>query len=74
MALLATGRRRRQRIAEAISNELDRQARAGAIRIDVDEMAAAIDRIARGGRPDLPGIVQMRRARRPDQLNATNDG
>lgn len=61
-------------IADAISSELDRQARAGAVRIDVEALATAVDRAVSRLRPSLPGRVQMRLARRPDQLNATNDG
>jgi hypothetical protein len=70
----AVGDVRRQTIAETISNELDRQARAGAFRIDVDALAAAIDRAVGRGRSAMSGVMQMRQAKRPDQLNATNDG
>lgn len=60
-------------IARAISEELDRQSQSGAWRIDVTAMASAIERrIDRTNR--VPASVQMRQARRPDQLNATNDG
>jgi hypothetical protein len=70
----AVGDVRRQTIAETISSELDRQARAGAFRIDIDAMAAAIDRAVGRSRSAMPGMMQMRQAKRPDQLNATNDG
>ncbi len=58
-------------IPSAISDELDRQARAGAIRIDVDAMAVAIDSAI--DQPEMTGRQQMRAAKRPEQLNATND-
>ena len=67
----------RETIAHAISDELDRQSRSGASRIDIDAMASAIERnIDRGmDRPArIPPRVQMRQAKRPDQLNAQNDG
>ena len=70
----AVGDVRRQTIAETISGELDRQARAGAFRIDIDAMAAAIDRAVGRGRTAMSSAMQMRQAKRPDQLNATNDG
>jgi hypothetical protein len=59
-------------IADAIADELDRQSHAGASRIDVGAMAAAIARRI-GAAPEMPPRVQMRRAKRPDELNATND-
>jgi hypothetical protein len=68
------GEDRRETIALTISDELDRQARAGANRIDVDAMAAAIDGVLEGEGRRMPGRAQMRAAKRPDQLNATNDG
>lgn len=63
---------RREQIAHAISEELDRQSRSGALRIDVDALAAAIERRLDEAR-EVSGRTQMRQARRPDQLNATND-
>ena len=70
----AVGDVRKHTIAETISSELDRQARAGAFRIDVDAMAAAIDRAVGRGRSAVSGAMQMRQAKSPEQLNATNDG
>ena len=64
---------RKETIASIISDELDRQSRSGAYRIDIDAMAAAIDRVLEGA-PRMPARAQMRQAKRPDQLNATNDG
>jgi hypothetical protein len=57
---------RRQVIATAISAELERQARDGAVRVDVDALAAAIDEALA---PDLP----PEEGKRPEELNATND-
>jgi hypothetical protein len=57
---------RRQTIATAISAELERQAREGAARVDVDSLAAAIDEALT---PDMPPSE----GRRPEDLNATND-
>lgn len=65
---------RRDAIAHVISDELDRQSRSGAYRIDVDAMATAIDRVLEGEPQRMPGRTEMRQAKRPDQLNATNDG
>lgn len=64
MAMAEPGERR-QVIAAAITAELERQARAGAPRIDVDELARAIEE-ALAPSPEEEG-------RRPDELNATND-
>ncbi len=57
---------RRQAIATAIAAELERQAREGASRIDIDALAAAIDDALA---PDLP----LAEGKRPEELNATND-
>ena len=67
------GEDRRETIAHVISDELDRQSRTGAFRIDVDALAAAIERVL-GRDSRVPGRVQMRQAKSPDQLNSTNDG
>ena len=58
---------RRQAIATAIAAELERQARAGASRIDVDALAGAIDEMLDPPPPASEG-------KRPYELNATNDG
>jgi hypothetical protein len=65
---------RKENIATAISIELNRQSQAGAHRIDVDALAAAIDHALDQGIDAPTPRMQMRQARRPDQLNATNDG
>lgn len=57
---------RRANIAAAIANELQRQAEHGAIRIDVDALAEAIEASLASSEPFVEG-------KRPDQLNATND-
>lgn len=57
---------RRQAIATAIKAELERQAQNGAVRIDVDALAEAID-IA------LDPPAPAGEGRHPDELNATND-
>lgn len=57
---------RRQAIATAIKAELERQARDGAVRIDVDALAEAIDIALDPPAPASEG-------RHPDELNATND-
>lgn len=67
-----TAYERRDTIAHAISDELDRQSRTGASRIDIDAMAAAIENRIEG-QQRMSGRAEMRQARRPDQLNATND-
>ncbi|KRA43136.1 hypothetical protein ASD80_07725 [Devosia sp. Root635] len=59
-------RDRRQAIATAIRAELERQAQNGAVRIDVDALAKAIDIALDPSSPDGEG-------RHPDELNATND-
>ncbi|QDZ12516.1 hypothetical protein [Devosia ginsengisoli] len=57
---------RRQAIATAIKAELERQAQNGAVRIDVEALAEAID-IA------LDPPAPAGEGRHPDELNATND-
>lgn len=57
---------RRQAIATAIAAELDRQAREGATRVDIEALAEAID-IA------LDPVPPVSEGKRPHELNATND-
>lgn len=57
---------RRQAIATAITAELERQARQGAPRVDVEALAAAIDEALDPSPPASEG-------KHPDELNATND-
>jgi len=57
---------RRQAIATAIRAELERQALAGAPRVDVDALATAIDEALDPPPPASEG-------RHPAELNATND-
>lgn len=57
---------RRQAIATAITAELERQALAGAARVDVEAMATAIDEALDPSPPANEG-------KRPSELNATND-
>lgn len=64
MAMVDEGGDRQETIATAIAAELERQAREGAVRIDVDALAAAID-----GALDPPADEGTR----PEDLNATND-
>lgn len=64
-----------RQIVATISGELDRQARTGAKRIDINALASAIEGVVGEPRsPRVPPEVQMRQARRPEELNATNDG
>ncbi len=58
---------RRQAIATALAAEIERQAQAGASRIDVDALAEAVDRA-------LDPVPPISEGKRPDELNATNDG
>lgn len=53
-------------IAQAITSELEHQAHDGAARVDVDALAAAIDKALEGHSPVAEG-------KRPGDLNATND-
>jgi hypothetical protein len=57
---------RRRAIATAISAELERQALAGAARVDVEALANAIDEA-------LDPAPPVGEGRHPDELNATND-
>nr|WP_295891348.1 hypothetical protein [uncultured Devosia sp.] len=57
---------RRQAIATAISAELERQALAGAARVDVEALASAIEEALDPAPPASEG-------KHPDELNATND-
>lgn len=60
---------RRTTIASVIDAELDRQAMAGAARLDIAAMAGAIDAaLATGSSAGTPA-----EGKRPDELNATND-
>lgn len=68
-----TGPARKQAIASAISDELDRQARSAARRIDVYAMASAIDDRLHSRKP-ASDSYEMRQAKRPSELNASNDG
>lgn len=64
------GPERRERIEAVIVAELERQAAAGAARIDVAAMAAAIEAALVAGEPAEPALDD---GRRPEELNATND-
>ena len=57
---------RRQAIATAIAAELERQALAGAVRVDVEALASAIEEALDPPPPANEG-------KHPDELNATND-
>jgi len=57
----------RSAIAAAISAELQRQAKAGALRIDVDALA---DAVLRALDPHPP----LAEGQRPEELNSSNDG
>lgn len=58
---------RRQAIATAITAELERQAKDGEPRVDVEALAEAIDLALEPQPPASEGT-------RPEDLNATNDG
>lgn len=58
---------RRQAIATALAAEIERQAQAGASRIDVDALAEAVDKA-------LDPVPPLSEGKRPSELNATNDG
>ena len=63
-----------ERIESVIDEELDRQAHEGARRIDLHALAERIDeRIDTDGAQPSPR-QQMRDAKKPSQLNASNDG
>jgi hypothetical protein len=57
---------RRAAIGAAIATELERLARDGAVRIDVEALADAIE-VAIAGHSDVG------EGKHPDELNATND-
>jgi hypothetical protein len=61
-------------IEAAIDQELDRQAKNGARRIDIHAMAEKIDELLRNGQSSYSPRAQMRGAKRPTELNASNDG
>lgn len=66
MAMDDEGGARRETIASAIAAELERQARDGAPRVDIDALAEAIEDAIY---PPVPADE----GRHPDELNATND-
>lgn len=57
---------RHSAIATALSEEIDRQANAGASRIDVEALAQAVEEVIAPTPPQAEG-------KRPSELNATND-
>jgi hypothetical protein len=57
---------RRQAIATALSIEIDRQAKTGAQRLDVEALAHAVEEALDPSPPNAEG-------KRPSELNATND-
>jgi hypothetical protein len=61
-------------IEAAIDAELDRQAKDGARRIDIHAMAEKIDELFSNGQPGYSPRAQMQDAKRPAELNASNDG
>ena len=63
------GAERRETIAEVISSELDRQAHEGAVRIDVPALAEAIEAVIDPNASQAP-----EEGKRPEDLNANNDG
>lgn len=58
---------RRQAIMTAITAELERQAKDGAPRVDVEALAEAVDRA-------LEPVAPVSEGKRPEDLNADNDG
>ena len=67
MAMASEDGHRRQAIATAITAELERQAKDGELRVNVEAMAEAIE-IA------LDPVAPSGEGKRPEDLNATNDG
>jgi len=63
-----------EQIEAAINQELDRQAKNGARRIDIHAMAERIEKLLRNGPSSYSPRAQMRNAKRPTELNASNDG
>lgn len=57
---------RKTAITTALHEEIDRQASAGASRIDVDALAQAVEEVISPTPPQVEG-------KRPSELNATND-
>ena len=66
MAMAEASGTRRDAIVAAITAELDRQAREGVARVDVNALAEAVDMACENHAPPDEG-------RRPEDLNATND-
>ncbi len=67
MAMASDDNTRRQAIATAIAAELERQARDGEPRVNVEALAEAVE-IA------LDPVPPTGEGTRPQDLNATNDG
>lgn len=65
------GENRRASIAQTISDELDRQSRSGAHRIDIDAMAMAIERVVDRPRASVGQVRPIADSRR---INAPNKG
>jgi hypothetical protein len=63
-----------ERIEAAIDEELDRQAKDGARRIDIHALAARLDELLSNNLSSPSPRAQMRTAKRPAELNASNDG
>ena len=63
-----------ERIEAAIDEELDRQAKDGARRIDIHALAGCIDELLQNNLSTSSPRAQMRTAKRPAELNASNDG
>ena len=70
MASEIEGPSRRETIAGVISAELERQAQQGAVRVDVDALAAAIETALLS---EEPLNAMAGEGTRPEDLNATND-
>lgn len=66
MAMASEQIGRRQTIATAIAAELERQARDGSARVDVDAVAEAVDLA-------LSAELPVSEGKHPEDLNATND-
>lgn len=67
MATASPSTGRRAAIGSAIAAELERQARDGAMRINVDALADAVETA-------IAGQGDVGEGKHPDELNATNDG
>jgi hypothetical protein len=63
-----------ERLEAAINEELDRQARDGARRIDIHALAVRIDELLLSDFSTYSARAQMRQAKPPAELNASNDG